>query len=88
MASMVSVLYVVNYFTILISLCLGIYMAIEDKGQHKRLKIVDAQASLSILRYAFYSDHINQMWEGYVYCEKVMFIVRMLCLLWEGYVYC
>jgi len=40
MKSMVCVLHIVNYFTILIPICLGIYMAIEDKGLHRRLKIV------------------------------------------------
>jgi hypothetical protein len=47
MASMVSVLHIVNYFTILISICLGIYMAIEDKGLHKRLTIVEVQWSVA-----------------------------------------
>lgn len=46
MASMVSVLHIVNYFTILICICLGIYMAIEDKGLHIRLKIVEVQGLL------------------------------------------
>ena len=46
MASMVSVLHIVNCFTILMSICLGIYMAILDKGLHKRLKIVEEKGSL------------------------------------------
>jgi len=46
MASMVSVLHIVNYFTILISICLGVYMATEDRGLLKRLKIVEVQGCI------------------------------------------